>query len=112
MGRIGGNVTARVVRSKMVKSARGAALESGTETIMDVRGWLDYQSGQDSHQAYGAELADTTHLFLCDYDEEYAKLRKQKGLSLEIDGDRYEVLLIDDPMSLHRHIETFLRRVG
>lgn len=109
---IGGNVTAKVVKATKTTDKRGIASQSGSETLLSVFGWLDYQSGQDSHLTYNAELADTTHLFLCDYDKKYAELRKQKGLSLEIDGDRYEVLYIDDPMGLHQHLETFLRRVG
>lgn len=109
---IGGNVTAKVVRATKATDGRGIASESGLETLLSAKGWLDYQSGQDSHLTYSAELADTTHLFLCDYGEAYAALIGQKGLSLEIDGGRYEVLHIDDPMGLHSHLETFLRRVG
>lgn len=108
---IGGNMRAEVVKATKAINKRGVRVDAGTEHLLNVKGWLDYQSGQDSHQTYNAELADTTHLFLCDYSAEYAALRKEKGLSLVIDGDRYEVLLIDDPMGLHQHLETFLRRV-
>ena len=108
---VGGNTAAEVVRSVKSTSKRGIRVESGIELVMSLKGWIDYQSGQNSHTTFNAELANTTHVFLCDYDAKYAALRKEKGLSLVIDGNRYEVLLVDDPMGLHQHIETFLRRV-
>lgn len=111
MGGIGGNVTAQVVRSVKGKNAQGIPLEKGTDPIMEITGWLDYQDGKAAHQAYEAKLQDTTHVFLSDYDEAFAKLSKA-GLFLLVGGRRYEVLLIDDPMELHEHLETFLKHVG
>lgn len=111
MGGIGGNVTASVVRSKMAVNTQGAALEGIAEPLMEIVGWLDYQGGQKGHTAYQAPLEDTTHLFLSDYDAAFAS-QKEDGLSLVVNGRRYEVLLIDDPMGLHEHLETFLRYVG
>ena len=108
---VGGNATASVVRAVRGLNAQGKAVEGGTEAVMEVRGWLDYQGGQKGHTAYQAPLEDTTHVFVSDYDADYAAL-EEDGLSLVIGGRRYEVLLIDDPMGLHAHIETFLRYVG
>lgn len=108
---VGGNVTARAVRSVRAVNAQGLAVEGGTEKVMDIAGWLDYQSGQKGHAAYQAPLEDTTHVFLSDYDGRYASQRED-GLSLIIEGRRYEVLLIDDPMGMHRHLETYLKYVG
>lgn len=108
---IGGNVTAEVRRAKMALSAQGKAIEGGTETVMEIVGWLDYQGGQKGHTAYQAPIEDTTHVFLSDYDADYAS-QKEDGLSLVVGGRRYEVLLIDDPMGLHEHLETFLRYAG
>lgn len=111
MGGVGGNVTASVMRTKKGKNAKGSAVPSAPEEIMKIDGWLDYQAGQPSHLAYQAKLQDTTHLWICDFDVGFADLKVQ-GLSLVVAGEPYEVLLIDDPMGIHDHLEAYLRYVG
>lgn len=108
---VGGNVVAEVMRSAKTKNAKGVAVEGELEKVMSLQGWLDYQAGQSSHLAYQAKIEDTTHLFISDYDGLYAGL-PENGLSLVVDGRKYEVLLIDDPMGMHDHLETYLRHVG
>lgn len=108
---VGGNVPADVMRERKTKDAKGLYVSGEPERVMGLKGWLDYQAGQASHLAYQAKTDDTTHVFLCDYDEAYAGL-KTDGLYLEVSGRKYEVLLIDDPMGLHEHLETLLRHVG
>lgn len=111
MGGIGGNAAAQVVRSVKEKNAQGIPLEKDAAPIMEICGWLDYQDGKAAHQTYGAKLQDTTHVFLSDYDEAFAKL-STSNLLLLVGGKRYEVLLIDDPMGRHEHLESFLKHVG
>lgn len=108
---VGGNVAAAVMRTLKTKNQDGVSVLGEPEQVMELHGWLDYQSGQSSHMTYQAKLQDTTHVFVSDYDEEYASL-SENGLSLVVGGKRYEVLLIDDPMGLHRHIETYLKYLG
>lgn len=108
---VGGNVSAAVMRERRERNEKGVYRTVEAEHVMDVTGWLDYQSGQASHQAYQAKTEDTTHVLVSDYDEAYAAL-STSGLWLEVGGRRYEVLLIDDPMGLHAHIEAYLRCVG
>lgn len=111
MGGIGGGSRAQFVRSSRSKNARGVSVESGAEPVAESIGWLDYQSGQASHQEGGAKLEETTHVFLCDYSDDIASL-DEEGLSLLCGGRRYEVLLIDDPMGMHDHIEVMLKYLG
>ncbi len=108
---VGGNAVAAVMRERKTKNAKGVYVAGDPEHVMDVTGWLDYQAGQASHLAYQAKTEDTTHVFLCDYDDAFARL-DLNGLYLEVEGRRYEVLYIDDPMGLHSHIEAHLRHVG
>lgn len=108
---VGGSVTAEVVRAQKTKNAQGVFVLGDPEHLMDMLGWLDYQAGQASHLAYQAKVEDTTHVFISDYDAAYAAL-SEAGLSLVVEGKSYEVLLIDDPMGLHAHVETYLRHVG
>lgn len=111
MGGVGGNATASVMRTRKTKNPKGSATPNAPEKVMEVFGWLDYQVGQPSHLAYQAKLQDTTHLWVCDFDAGFAD-QKVQGLSLTIAGESYEVLLIDDPMGMHDHLEAYLRYVG
>lgn len=108
---IGGNATAHVLRVTKTKNHQGVAVASKPQRLMELTGWLDYQSGQSSHLTYQAKIQDTTHLFLCDYREDFACLG-ENGLALSVGGGKYEVLLIDDPMGMHDHLETYLRYTG
>lgn len=111
MAGAGGNVAATALRAVKTKNAKGVAVAGEPERLVEIRGWLDYQSGQSSHLAYQAKIRDATHLFISDYNAAFAALA-EAGLSLAIDGKQYEVLLIDDPLGLHEHLETYLRYVG
>ena len=71
-------------------------------------GWLDLSSG-DSKYTNNAKLQETTHIFLCDYvpiDRSTADKR------LVVNGNIYDVLMIDDPMELHQQLEISLKSVG
>ena len=71
-------------------------------------GWLDLSDG-DSRYKYGAKLQESTHIFITDY----APIdRRPNDKRLMVNGAVYEVLLIDDPMELHQHLEIYLRFVG
>lgn len=117
---IGGNITATIqVKSSDGKNAIGEHTESWN-TVGTVLGWLDCQSGQNnfqnSIQQYNAKIQDTTHFFMCDYFRWKTTTQGEKVTSensrLILNGETYNVLLIDDPMNLHQHIEVYLRYVG
>lgn len=108
---IGGNTAARVMRDVAYKDKAGVPVKGEPEKAMDVTGWLDYTAGQVDHGSYKSQVQDSTHVFVSDYDPGYAAL-SERGLFLSIGGKRYDVLLIDDPMELHEHIETYLKYVG
>lgn len=76
--------------------------------LQTLTGWLDLSSG-DSKYTYNAKLQESTHIFMCDY---VAIDRKATDKRLVVSGDIYDVLLIDDPMELHQHLEIYLRYVG
>lgn len=76
--------------------------------VQSLRGWLDY-SGGDAKYTYDAKLQETTHIFLTDY---ISIDRKANDKRLVVNGAVYDVLLIDDPMELHQHLEIYLKFVG
>jgi hypothetical protein len=113
---IDGNITATIqVKSPNGKNAIGEASESWG-AVGSVLGWLDYQSGQNSVQQYNAKIQDTTHLFLCDWFR-WKNATQDASVTSEnsrliLNGEVYNVLLIDDPMNLHQHVEVYLQFVG
>lgn len=76
--------------------------------IRTLTGWLDL-SGGDSKYTYDTKLQESTHVFICDYT---TIDRDASDKRMVIDGKVYMVLLIDDPMELHQHLEISLKFVG
>ena len=113
---IDGNITAIIqVKSSNGKNAIGEYTESWKD-VGEVLGWLDYQAGQNSVQQYNAKIQDTTHYFMCDYFRWKTATQDEKVTSensrMILNDEVYNVLLIDDPMNLHQHIEVYLQFVG
>jgi hypothetical protein len=113
---LGGNITATIQKKVSTgKNLIGEAEESW-ENIGTCIGWLDYASGQNDVQTYKAKLQETSHYFLCDYSE-FKKAAREQELNSEncrllINDKKYNVLLIDDPMELHQHIEIYIQYIG
>jgi SPP1 family predicted phage head-tail adaptor len=77
--------------------------------VQTLTGWLDLQTGDSKYSTYDTKLQESTHVFLCDY----APIdRKTTDKRLVVNGLVYDVLLIDDPMELHQHLEIYLKYVG
>lgn len=107
MKKIGGNIHAIV---QVKKTKRNYLGETVTEYIdfKTITGYLDYMSGESNFAVYNAKLDDTTHIFICDYEE----LPDENNIRLQIDDRVYEVKLIDVPMGIKYHMEIYLRYVG
>jgi hypothetical protein len=113
---IGGNITATI----QIKSANGKnAIGEHTESwgfVGTVLGWLDYQSGQSDAQQFNAKIQNTSHIFVCDFFRWQTATQDAKVTSensrLILNDEVYTVLMIDDPMNLHQHIEVYLQYVG
>lgn len=105
---IGGNIEA------MLQQKSGSEVNSIGERIqawsdyLKLWGWLDLSTG-DSKYNYDAKLQESTHIFICDYT---AVDRKADNKRLVVNGNIYDVLLIDDPMELHQQLEIYLKYVG
>ena len=113
---IGGNITATIqVKTTGKKNAIGEA-EKGWSDIGSVLGWLDYASGQNERGTFNAKLQNTSHYFLCDFRAWKTATQDAKVTSenarMVIDGETYQILLIDDPMNMHQHLEVYLQYVG
>ena len=107
---INGNLTATVQKRQTVKNSIGEGITSWSD-IGTVLGWLDYASGQNDTDKFKGKVQDTTHLFFCDYDKWLPGIRSE-DCRLVIEGDVYNILLIDDPMGMRQHLEVYLKYIG
>lgn len=105
---IGGNIEAVLqLKNESEANSIGEKVPTWSDAIT-LRGWLDL-SGGDSKYTYDAKLQESTHIFICDF---IAIDRKADNKRLKVNGNIYDVLLIDDPMELHRQLEIYLKYVG
>ena len=105
---IGGNTTA-IIQTKTSSKNEYGALTDTWKDITTIKGFLDFIGGDGSYKSnFKGKLEETTHIFICDYNEAVAKTQPTTS-RLFIDGQIYDVLMIDDPMGLHKHIEIMLK---
>lgn len=110
MVKIGGNVQAVLqVKDTSTKNTIGERVTTWTDS-MTVTGWLDLQAGDSTHTNFNAKLQESTHVFLCDYQSLGGVT--SENTRMVIQGQIYEILLIDDPMGMHYHLEIYLKYVG
>lgn len=105
---INGNIRANLQRKTgSTVNAVGEKVQTWSDTH-SLWGWLDLSNG-DSMYINNAKLQESTHVFVCDYVDID---RKASDKRLIVNGDVYDVMLIDDPMELHQQLEIYLRYVG
>lgn len=86
----------------------GSRIKAYTK-IASLFGWLDLISG-DAKYDYKAKIEDSTHVFICDYEElDGIDVEEAKA---EVNGEEYDIKYIDDPMGLHEQLEIYLKKVG
>ena len=103
---IGGNVNAILQTKTTSKNAFGE-IESTWTDVRTIKGFLDYTSGDCSYKnTLKGQISETSHIFICDYVSLDVTATQSRLL---IDNKIYDVLMIDDPMSLHKHLEIFLK---
>ena len=116
---IGGNIEALLQINVPVENEIGSMVDTWHD-VVPLKGFLDLSSGDSKHTTFNAKIQESTHIFICDY--------KPIPESLEIGGNfirvspenarmvansqRYDVMLIDDPMNLHKQLEIYLKYTG
>lgn len=107
---IGGNTTVTFQNFTTYKNAIGEAIREWSDVVQK-KGFLDYKSGGADYD-YSAKLQDSTHLFMCDYFDFKALELSPESSRMLIEGEVYDIMLIDDPMGLHQHLEIHLEYLG
>lgn len=125
---IGGNTKAVLQVKTATKNAIGEFVKSWHDVPVfmpgkkepGLIGFLDLQSGDSKYNSYNAKIQESTHVFICDYvpvqdtfEIEGSAVRVDaENARMVANGKQYDVLLIDDPMELHKHLEFYLRFTG
>lgn len=106
---IGGNVQATLQIDTAEKNTFGEVVHVWQDA-QKIKGFLDYTGGDSSYKStFKGAVEETTHLFICDYVALDATPTTHR---LVCDNKIYDVLMIDDPMGLHKHLEFFLKYNG
>lgn len=126
---IGGNVKAVLQVSTTEKNEIGEKVKVWHDVPVTMPGrkepglfgWLDLQSGDSKYTTYNAKVQESTHLFICDYLPIPATLEVEGKTTVRVSAEnarlvansqRYDVMLIDDPMGLHKQLEIYLKYTG
>lgn len=107
---IGGNVTAEIQTCTVTRNEIGERVPVWA-TVDTLTGWLDYSSGDSKYSTFAAKLQESTHVFVADYKALSADIRTDNA-RMVVNGQPYDILLIDDPMELHYQLEIYLQRTG
>lgn len=108
---IGGNTEAIIqIRTDGETNAIGqkVSLWQDTQTL---RGFIDLSTGDSNHTTYNAKIQESTHVFISDYVNLDASIEAENS-RMVVNGKRYDILLIDDPMELHKQLEIYLKYIG
>lgn len=108
---IGGNVTATIqVNTGEGYNRIGEKVDAWVNT-QTITGWLDLSSGDSKYSTFNAKIQESTHVFVADYVTLDSSIKAESSRMI-VDGARYDVMLIDDPMGLHKQLEIYLKFTG
>lgn len=107
---IGGNISATVQIKKNTGKNNIGGITTEWHDFISLTGFLDLLNGDSKYSVYSSKVQESSHIFICDYAD-------LSGITSEnsriICNEKvYEILLIDDPMELHEHIEFYLKYIG
>lgn len=108
---IGGNLTGQLqLKSGTEKNAIGEVVPAWT-TIHNLTGFLDLSAGDSKRVTYDAKIQESTHIFICDYVALDSRIKAENSRMI-VNGKKYDVMLIDNPMELNKHLEIYLKYTG
>lgn len=108
MTEIGGNTVLTLQTKQSAKNGIGEGVNAWSD-LAALTGFLDLMTGSSAYNTFHTKMQESTHVFLADYAELSVEPEECRAL---IGGKVYDVLLIDDPMGLHEHLEIYLKYVG
>lgn len=107
---IGGNTIAEIQTLSVVKDETGEAEKKWT-TKQEIAGWLDLSAGDSKYATYDAKIQESTHIFISDCQILDSSITSENSRMI-IENKVYDIMLIDDPMNLHKQLEIYLKYTG
>jgi head-tail adaptor len=109
---IGGNITATIQTYTITRNSIGEQVKSWTD-IQTIKGWLDLQAGDSKYTTFNAKLQESTHIFIADFVPLADDIQAENSRMI-INGKRYDILLIDNPMEMGygSQLEIYLKYTG
>lgn len=109
---IGGNIKANIQICTTAKNDIGEHVQTWDD-VQTIKGWLDLSSGEAGYANYNAKIQESTHVLISDYVSLDSRITAETS-RMVINGKRYEVLLIDNPMELGTgsQLEFYLKFTG
>lgn len=76
------------------------------ETLFQtVNGWMDLFSGTDRNTIQNAQTQDSTHILIT--DKFYVGI--EDSMFVKHEGKKYQITLVDNPVSVGHHLELYLK---
>lgn len=107
---IGGNKHMQIQVKTATKNDIGEQVPKW-ETIQQVTGWLDLQTGDSKYSTFNAKMQESTHVFVADFVQLAEGIKPENSRAV-IDGKRYDIMLIDNPMEMDLQLEIYLKYTG
>ena len=107
---IGGNTKAFIQVYTSANNDIGENVQTWAD-VQSIKGWLDLQSGDSRNTTFNAKIQESTHIFIADYVTLDSRITSESA-RMVINGKRYDILLIDNPMEMNQQLEFYLRFTG
>lgn len=107
---VDGNLTAELQIRTTVKNKIGEK-EPYWMTVQTLTGWLDFMSGETRYTTYNSKIEESSHIWVGEYEPIDPRVTAENS-RLVINGNAYDIVLMDNPMMLNYQWEIYLRFTG
>ena len=116
---IGGNIEAVLQINIPIYNEIGSMVDSWHD-VWSKKGFLDLSAGDSKHTTFDAKIQESTHIFICDYKPIPESLEVEgnfirvspENARIVVNSQRYDVMLIDNPINMNKHLEIYLKYTG
>ena len=107
---IGGNTNATIQISTTTRNAIGEQVKTWQD-VQTLHGWLDMSSGDSQYSTYNAKIQESSHVFVSDFIQLDNRIKAENSRMI-INGERYDIKLIDNPVGKNQQLEFYLNYTG